>query len=277
MRQLSIVYAGILANIETTNCENEHRIYNKMPVSMKNSYLNIMLLSSAFMLLFFSCGNENQKNPNESTNEQEATEKEGERNILFENEYAMVVKNKLAPGEFTSPPGAEGKIRVIYSLSDYTVDWDNGDAKTEKKSWEKNDVHFHDAGKHYVKNIGSTTAEWLVFVKKSNNLPECGENTVENDVTTVRPEFAQPVFDNHEFKLTVVSLPKDGNIPKHEGINRIIYALNDYQMMYESNKKGTIEKTFESGDIHWHEACQHRLENKGQTEAKFLVVSYKRK
>jgi quercetin dioxygenase-like cupin family protein len=243
---------------------------------MKNSYLKIILFSSAFMLLFSSCKNEKQNKSTESVNKQEVAEKEGERNIIFENDNAMVVKIRLAPGEFISPPDGEGKTRLIYSLSDYTLNWDKGDSKMEKKSWKQNDVHFHEAGKHYVKNIGSTTAEWLVFVKKSNNLPECGENTVENDVTSVTPEFAQTLFDNHEFKMAVVSLPEGGSIPKHSGINRIIYALSDYQILYESNKEEQTEKTFITGDIHWHEACQHGLENIGDDEAKYLVVSYKR-
>lgn len=244
---------------------------------MKNSFLSTILLYISILFVLSSCGNEKKNQSQDAQNQKEATDKKGERNILFENEYAMVVKIRLAPGEFVSPPEGEGLIRVIYSLSDYTVDWDKGDAKMEKKSWKENDVHFHEAGKHYVKNIGSTTAEWLVFVKKNNNLPECGENTVENDVTSVSPEFAQSLFDNHEFKMTVVTLPKGGIIPKHAGISRLIYSLSDYQIIYESTKEGKTEKQFKSGDIHWHEACQHGVENIGGTEAKYLVVSYKRK
>jgi hypothetical protein len=37
------------------------------------------------------------------------------------------------------------------------------------------------------------------------------------------------------------------------------------------------EKQFKAGDIHWHEACQHALTNTGNSDAKFLVVSLKKK
>jgi quercetin dioxygenase-like cupin family protein len=102
-------------------------------------------------------------------------------------------------------------------------------------------------------------------------------NKIENDVSSVSSEFVKVLLDNDEFKLTEVTLPKGANIPIHSGINRIIYSLTDYQIMYESNKEAKVEKAFKTGDIHWHEACMHSLENLGQTEAKYLVVSYKKK
>jgi hypothetical protein len=59
------------------------------------------------------------------------------------------------------------------------------------------------------------------------------------------------------------------------GINRIIYSLTDYTLKYECDNEDKVDKKFNSGDIHWHEACKHALANKWDTEAKFLVVSYR--
>jgi hypothetical protein len=61
----------------------------------------------------------------------------------------------------------------------------------------------------------------------------------------------------------------------HAGINRIIYSLSDYDIKYDSGKDGSRNETFNQGDVHWHDACRHALENTGQTEAKFLVVGFK--
>lgn len=232
-------------------------------------------MSSAFLLIFSSCGNEKKEKSTNSDNQTEEKITEVSPEVIFENDYAKVVKVSLAPGE--SQPAHDGESRVIYSLTDYSIDWEEKGEDLETKTWKKGDTHFHEAGKHAATNNGTTTAEWLVFIKKSTDLPECGENKIENDVSSVSAEFVKVLLNNDEFKLTEVTLPKGASIPMHSGVNRIIYSLTDYQIMYESNKEGKIEKTFKSGDIHWHEACQHGLENIGQTEAKYLVVTYKKK
>ncbi len=74
---------------------------------------------------------------------------------------------------------------------------------------------------------------------------------------------------------TKVNLPKGESIATHSGINRIVYSLSDYDLKYDSDTEGQVDKQFKVGDIHWHEACMHSLENNGDTDASYLVVSYK--
>ena len=243
---------------------------------MKKSYLFIFVLSSISFLALSSCRNEEKSKSNGSDSQVEQKEKEVSPDVLFENEYAKVSEVTLTPGDFQL--AHEGESRVIYSLSDYAIDWEEQGENLETKSWKKGEVHFHEAGTHAAKNTGTTTAEWLVFTRKNTELPECGENTIEdNDVNSVLPQYARVLLDNDDFKITEVSLPKGESIPMHSGINRIIYSLTDYQLMYESSNEEKGEKQFRSGDVHWHDACQHALENNGETEARFLVVSYKPK
>jgi len=242
---------------------------------MKKSYLNIIILSSAFMLVFSSCGSEKKEESTNSKNEVEEKITKVSPEVIFENDYTKVLKVSLAPGE--SQPTHNGENRVIYSLTDYSIDWKEQGEKLGTKSWKRGDTHFHKAGEHSAKNNGKTTAEWIVFTKKNADLPNCEQNTLENDVNSVSTEFANVLLDNDEFKITEVTLPKDASIPMHSGINRIIYSLSDYQIVYESDSQDKSEKQFKSDDIHWHEACQHALRNNGETDAKFLVVSYKRK
>ena len=240
---------------------------------MKSSYFKMLVLSSLFMLLLSSCGNEKKS---ESTDAQNIVNKnftETAPEVLFENDYAKVSKASLAPADIQ--PTHDGETRIIYSLSDYTLDWEEKGEKMGAKSWKKGDVHFHEAGKHSALNTGSSTAEWIVFTRKDADLPDCEENTIENDVNSVAAEFANVLLDNDAFKVTEVTLPKGASIPMHSGINRIIYSLSDYQIAYESDSDGKSEKQFKTGEVHWHEACQHALQNNGESDARFLVVSYK--
>lgn len=225
---------------------------------MKKNLPHTLILSSLFLLILSACG----------TNAIEV-----EPTVVFENEYAEVVKVSLDPGEFLSAHA--GTERVIYALTDYAIEWEEQGENLGTKSWNKGDAHFHEAGEHAAKNNGTTTAEWLVFAKKDAELPECPENTLEYDVNTISPEFTKLLLDNDYFRLTEVTLPPDNHIPLHVGINRIIYSLTDYQVLFESDQNESGEKQFKAGDVHWHEACQHSLENNGDVAAKYLVASYK--
>ncbi len=242
---------------------------------MKKLNPTILVLSTVFMLLLSSCGNEKKSESQKSAGQEEQKSSETAPEIIFENNYAKVVKISLAPGE--SQPIHDGASRVIYSLTDYSIDWEEKGENLGTITWKKGDIHFHEAGKHAAKNNGTTTAEWLVFAKKNTDLADCGYNTVENDVNSVSPEYAQLLFDNDEFRVTRVKLPKGESIPAHSGVNRAVYSLSNYELKYESDAEGSVEKQFKLGDVHWHQACMHSLENDGETEAEFLVVSYKRK
>lgn len=239
---------------------------------MKTINLRVLALFGVLLILG-SCKNEKKTEKIDSETPQEAMVKNGERSVLFENDYAKVSKITLAPGE--SQPSHEGESRVIYALTDYSIDWQEQGENLGTKTWKTGDVHFHEAGEHSATNNGTALAEWLVFAKKNAELPECHENTAANDVNSVAPNFTQVLLENEDFKMTQVNLPIGESIPMHSGINRIIYSLSDYKIMYQSNKDEKVEKQFKKANIHWHEACQHSLQNIGETEAKFLVVSYR--
>ena len=228
----------------------------------------------ASILLLSACTNSNQSALEVETNQKEQVVSTPiEPQILFENDHAKVVKVSLAPEEFQAPH--EGEKRVIYSLTDYSIDWEENGENLGTKTWKEGDVHFHDAGKHAAKNNGSTNAEWLVFVRKNSELPVCADNTSEKNVSAVAPELVKTLLDNEYFGLIEITLPKGDSIPSHSGANRIVYSLSDYEINYQSDNGHRGTKKFKTGDVHWHEACSHALSNNGESEAKFLVVSYK--
>jgi hypothetical protein len=222
------------------------------------------------MFLIVSCSTD--KKTDESTAAQEALT-QVEPSTIFENEYAEVVKVVLNPGEEQGIH--EGKQRLIYSLSDYSIEWTESGEDEGTKTWNAGDVHMHEAGEHAARNTSNSTAEWLVFVRKTDDLPECGSNAIDYDVHSVSEDHAEILFENELFKLTKVTLPPNGEIPMHSGINRVIYSLSDYTIRYQAEAEPMTQRSFKDGDVHWHEACMHALENIGDTDAEYLVVTYK--
>jgi hypothetical protein len=232
----------------------------------KNSILSVLLLALVAGSII-SCGGNNQKGA-------EVTESpQAEPVEIFQNEYVKAVKVVLEPNQELA--SHDGEKRVIYSLSDYSLEWTENGVKEGMKSWKAGETHAHDAGVHAAKNIGNTTAEWIAFIKKDTELPDCSSYSLDNDINSVATDFAKLLLDDENFRITEVTLPIGGEIPTHSGINRLVFALSNYKILFESDKSDSGEKSFSTGDIHWHEGCMHSLKNIGDGEARFLVISFK--
>ncbi|MHA7832169.1 MAG: cupin domain-containing protein [Flagellimonas sp.] len=235
-----------------------------------------LILVSLVLLAFFSCKN-NQKEKTETTVETEmehVTELTTQIAPLFENDYATVTKVSLEPGQ--EQELHQGGERLIYSLNDYTIAWEENGNDLGEKSWKKGDAHSHAPGMHKAKNVGNEVAEWLVFTRTGTELPPCDKYDDGNDVNSVKPESTSVLLDDEYFMAMQVTLNPNESIPDHNGINRVIYALSDYSIEYMSDHAGSGNKTFKKGDVHWHEACKHSIKNIGTTTAEFLVVVYKK-
>lgn len=233
------------------------------------SLFSILMLS----LVMIACGNQSKKD-NQKTKENNETAMQVGHQVIFENDYVKAVKVSLNPGEVLKPH--QGEERVIYSLTDYEIEWEENGKNEGQKSWKKGDIHTHKAGQHSAKNNGKSKAEWVAFVRKESTLPDCDEELIENDVYSVSKDFAVQRLDDTSFRITEVKLPKSERIPMHDGLNRIIFSLSDYKVAYTTEDQNNTDKQFESGDVHWHEACKHAINNIGQTDAKFLVIAFKK-
>lgn len=197
-----------------------------------------------------------------------------EPSTIFENEYAKVFIETLEPGKQQTEH--EGVARVIYSLNDYLIEWNENGQNLGSKEWKQGDVHIHQPGNHYAKNLSNKPAEWLVFVRSGNELPVCASMNSEKDVTSLNDGFATLLKEDENFKVVGIKLGQGKMIPKHDGLNRLAYSLSDYKLSYTNDKGNTEEREFRKGDIQWHDGCMHSLKNTGTTEAEFILVSFKK-
>jgi len=238
---------------------------------MKNTVIvNSVLLLLALALLN-GCRTE-KKNDQQTGTEPEVAQAVDPA-AIFENDFVRVVSVTLNPGEELS--SHEGDTRLIYSLSDYTIDWEQGGEDLGAKQWKRGEVHAHKAGTHGAKNTGNSSAKWIAFVRKTQDLPDCGDLSLDKDVSSVSGDAAKILFEDEDFRVTEVTLNPGDSLPMHQGINRVIYALSDYNIRYWSDDSEAAEKSFTKGEAHWHEACQHAMENSGESPAHFLVVAFK--
>ncbi|MBD3385526.1 hypothetical protein GF407_11445 [candidate division KSB1 bacterium] len=84
--------------------------------------------------------------------------------IIFDNEHVRLIGVTLGSGE--SQPKHEGIYRLIYSLSDYKIEYTYNETNTVESQMEKGYVHWHAPDRHSVKNIGDPPAHYLIFAFK---------------------------------------------------------------------------------------------------------------
>ena len=88
----------------------------------------------------------------------------GTTELLLENDTFRVLRVTLLPGE--AQPMHAGRPRVIYSLSDYQIEWKEVGEPVKTRTWSQGGVHWHLSGDHAAKNRGNTTASWLIVSLK---------------------------------------------------------------------------------------------------------------
>ena len=192
--------------------------------------------------------------------------------MILENDYVKVMLFELKPN--AGLPLHQGEPRLVYALSDYTIDWTEAGNTTEK-SWQSGDAHWHEAGAHAIKNTGTSDARFLVVSRTSTPLPEVGADALSQDASAVDTMHADVVYENDHVRLMKVSLPAGESQPMHQGANRLLYALSSYEIAYASDQTDTVRTSFEAGEAHWHGADEHAVENVGTTPAEFLVFAFK--
>lgn len=190
---------------------------------------------------------------------------------LFSNEYATASIVRLPPGQVM--PAHAGGPRAIYSLSEYTVRFTQAGQSTDA-AWKAGQAHFHEAGEHALANIGSTEARFLVVARTAQALPPAP--THRDATASAASEATQKLLENDDVLVTEVRLPAGATLPRHYGMARIVYSLNDYTISYTSGSEAAAVRSFTAGQAHWHPADEHLIVNTGASEAHFVIVQFKR-
>ena len=168
--------------------------------------------------------------------------------VIFENDYVKAVVFTLKPGE--ALPMHKGGPRTIYALSDYVIKWTE-DEDVSDKEWTKGDLHWHDAVAHAIENTGSTDARYLVVTRTAMALPDASDSDLSHDASQLDSEHSKILFENDHVRVIEVTLDKGESQPKHDGLNRLIYSLSDYQLEYSYYKMNAVETDKEAGFVHW--------------------------
>jgi quercetin dioxygenase-like cupin family protein len=194
--------------------------------------------------------------------------------VVLENDWGRVMRFTLEPG--SELPRHDASDRAIYALSDYTIEWTEGDETPTEKSWTAGEAHWHAGGPHAVRNTGSSVAEFLIIERTGSELPAEAQAADEAQAGPSSPEHGRTLLDNEAVSVAEVALEPGQSTGRHWGGYRLIYALSDYTIQWTEGDAEPIEVSWSEGQAHWHQPAEHVAENTGDTPARYLVVTFLR-
>ncbi len=195
-----------------------------------------------------------------------------ETKILLENEQIRVTHVTVPAGGSMQPH--DGGQRAIYALADNDINWRPYGAVAERKSWPAGSVHFHDAGRHSLENVGSTPAEFVIFERLVASLPATATSQG-GDSADAAPQQGTLLSENPAFQVMQVTLKPGAAQPLHDASARVVYSLSDYEIEWQEGDAAPEKRQFRTGQAHWHLDSKHAASNTGQTEARWLIVALK--
>ncbi len=194
--------------------------------------------------------------------------------VALENEWVRALRFSLEPG--AQLPRHHGGDRVVYSLSDYTIEWAEGDEAPTEKAWTAGQAHWHAGGAHAVRNTGSSVAEFLVVERRGAELPAEAQGAGDFQEAPPSPEYGRTVLENDAVRVAELTLPPGESTGRHGGGYRVIFALSDYTVRWTEGDADPVEVSWSEGEAHSHESGDHEVENIGESPARFLVVTFSR-
>ncbi|HET8858919.1 hypothetical protein [Marivirga sp.] len=128
-----------------------------------------------------------------------------------------------------------------------------------------------------MKNLITRTTIMILF------LWSCGgkEKVKSTEVESLNEELKQPeeiLLENEYIKAIEVELKAGEALPWHEGNERLIYPLDDFQVKFKSfgDDEGT-EKLFQKDVPNWFQEKIHSVINTGEVTAHYLILMRKDK
>jgi quercetin dioxygenase-like cupin family protein len=191
--------------------------------------------------------------------------------VELANDWARVMRVTLEPG--SELPRHDASDRAIYALSDYTIDWIEGDEAPTEKSWTAGQAHWHAGGPHAVRNTGTSVAQFLVFERRGEAPLAEAQPANEAEGAPSSPEHVQTVLANETVTVAEVTLEPGQSTGRHRGGHRMIYALSDYTIQWTVGDADPVEVSWSEGQTHWHGPADHEAENTGDSSARYLVVT----
>jgi quercetin dioxygenase-like cupin family protein len=224
------------------------------------SYLKALV--AALAVLAIACGPSTQ--PVEVTVVDDIVKAAPDRaQLLLENEHVAVTRFALPPQ--SELPMHKGADRVVYSLTDYKLQFREEQGEPVVRNFRPGEVHWHPSGAHTVRNVGPINAEFLVVTRKSPN-PTSG---VTSNLAEVAPDSAHVVFENQDCKVIEVSLKPGEKQPMHNGAARVVYSATPATLKYTGGKSSA--EVHAAGDVHYHLGGEHQVANASKEPVRYVI------
>ena len=99
--------------------------------------------------------------------------------------------------------------------------------------------------------------------------------TVTADPAKVSPDIYKVAFENEHTRVLQVTLKSDSKATMAYMAPHLLMATDPGRVKLTDNNGNSQEIELKVGELTWHEAGSHSIENLGHTGTKFIIIEYK--
>ncbi|MEM8556904.1 MAG: hypothetical protein AAGG50_03580 [Bacteroidota bacterium] len=92
-----------------------------------------------------------------------------------------------------------------------------------------------------------------------------------SDLGALGSDAVTTVLENARVHVHRVALAAGASLPAHDGGERIVYALTDLPALTFEIDETSEARSFAAGEVHYHEAGVHAVDNESDAPAEFVV------
>lgn len=186
---------------------------------------------------------------------------------IFDNPYVDVYHFHFSAGDELEKKGMG--ITAIYAFTDLELEVglpENAPSKKKVLQLKKGEAACLDYGFIRFKNTSDREMGFLAGIRRNRKLPQAADE--------VNLPGTNEVYVDDTLRVHSVTLESGQATENWKAGHRFIYSMSDYIVEYNSKNMDPIVKSFKEGDVHWHDADEHKIRVVGTGDATFLIVEF---
>jgi hypothetical protein len=192
---------------------------------------------------------------------------------VFANEWVGVARVDLAPDELIPPH--EAGTRYVYPLSACTLSVDDNGTE-EVAHLVPGELAVWPAGRLSLANVDDTGGEFLVIERHPIETSPELETLAVPDIDIEMERHGTVLLDDESVTAVDVTLAQLTSDPLPPDLPLLVMALGDCDLQLHGDAVPDVEEVMKAGEAIWQAAGYNVVENIGDGQAHFLVISFRK-
>jgi quercetin dioxygenase-like cupin family protein len=164
---------------------------------------------------------------------------------------------------------------VVFLLTDAKLKETIADGKTNEITGKAGEAKWMKAVTHSTENAGTTPLRGIVVELKEPVSSPSAATPADKDPVKLAADSVKVLFENDRIRVIQGKSKAGGKVAMHAHPDSVSYAVSDVKVKSTTPDGKATEKAWKAGEVAWHDAWSHAVENIGTTEGSLVTFELK--